>query len=49
MGVGDAFRHSQKQPHLLKTDLPKAKLLKIHAPTAHLAKCTDFPEIPFEE
>ena len=49
MGVGDAFWHSQKQPHLLKTDLPKAKLLKIHAPTAHLAKCTDFPEIPFEE
>ena len=49
MGVGDAFQHSQKQPRLLKTDLPKTKLLKIHVPTAHLAKCTDFPEISFEE
>ena len=49
MGVGDVFRHNQKQPRLLNTNLPKAKLLKIHAPIAHLAKCTDFPGISFEE
>ena len=50
MGVGDLFTVAQLEAaHLLKTSLPKVKLLKMYATNAHLAKCTNFPEISFEE